>query len=46
MSAGLPDIWLFKGGSYFRKLQDLGLVYTVEVAVISVLLGAGKPLLA
>jgi dihydrofolate reductase len=40
------DIWLFGGGSLFRSLLDLGLVDTVEVAVIPVLLGAGKPLLA
>src|SRR5688572_6506861 len=28
------DIWLFGGGSLFRSLLDLGLVDTVEVAVI------------
>jgi dihydrofolate reductase len=38
------DIWLFGGGSLFRSLLDLGLVDTVEVAVIPVLLGAGIPL--
>jgi dihydrofolate reductase len=39
------DIWLFGGGSLFRSLLDLGLVDTVEVAVIPVLLGSGIPLL-
>jgi len=39
------DIWLFGGGSLFRSLLDLGLVDAVEVAIIPVLLGAGKPLL-
>lgn len=40
------DIWLFGGGSLFRSLLDLGLVDTVEVAVIPILLGGGVPLLA
>jgi dihydrofolate reductase len=39
------DIWLFGGGLLFRSLLDLGLVDTVEVAVIPVLLGGGIPLL-
>jgi dihydrofolate reductase len=39
------DIWLFGGGSLFRSLLDLGLVDTVEVAIIPVLLGSGVPLL-
>lgn len=39
------DIWLFGGGSLFRSLLDLGLVDTVEVAIIPVLLGGGLPLL-
>jgi dihydrofolate reductase len=39
------DIWLFGGGSLFRSLLELGLVDTVEVAVIPVLLGGGVPLL-
>jgi dihydrofolate reductase len=39
------DIWLFGGGSLFRSFLDDGLVDTVEVAVISVLLGGGIPLL-
>jgi dihydrofolate reductase len=39
------DVWLFGGGLLFRSLLDLGLVDTVEVAVIPVLLGGGIPLL-
>ena len=39
------DIWLFGGGGLFRSLLDMGLVDTVEVAVIPVLLGEGVPLL-
>ncbi|HEY9518351.1 MAG TPA: dihydrofolate reductase family protein [Gemmatimonadales bacterium] len=39
------DIWLFGGGSLFRSLLELGLVDSVEVAVIPVLLGGGLPLL-
>lgn len=39
------DIWLFGGGSLFRSLLELGLVDTVEVAIIPVLLGGGVPLL-
>ena len=39
------DVWLFSGGSHFRSLAELGLVDTVEVAVIPVLLGEGVPLL-
>ena len=39
------DIWLFGGGLLFRSLLELGLVDTVEVAVMPVLLGAGIPLL-
>jgi dihydrofolate reductase len=39
------DIWLFGGGTLFRSLLDLGLVDTVEVAIIPVLLGGGVPLL-
>jgi dihydrofolate reductase len=39
------DIWLFGGGALFRSLADLGLVDTVEVAVVPVLLGGGIPLL-
>jgi dihydrofolate reductase len=39
------DIWLFGGGVLFRSLVELGLVDTVEVAVVPVLLGGGVPLL-
>lgn len=39
------DIWLFGGGGLFRSLLDMGLIDTVEVAVIPVLLGQGVPLL-
>ena len=39
------DIWLFGGGSLFRSMLDLGLVDSVEVAVIPVLLADGIPLL-
>ncbi|HEX2992911.1 MAG TPA: dihydrofolate reductase family protein, partial [Anaerolineales bacterium] len=35
------DIWLFGGGSLFRSLLGLGLVDSVEVAIIPVLLGGG-----
>lgn len=38
------DIWLFGGGSLFRSLAEMGLVDTVEVAMIPVLLGGGIPL--
>ena len=39
------DIWLMGGGGLFRSLLDLGVVDTVEVAVIPVLLGGGIPLM-
>ena len=39
------DIWLFGGASLFGSLLQLGLVDTVEVAIIPVLLGDGLPLL-
>ena len=39
------DIWLFGGGLLFRSFLEMGLVDTVEVAVIPVLLGGGIPLL-
>jgi dihydrofolate reductase len=38
-------IWLFGGGSLFRRLLEVRLVDTVEVAVIPVLLGGGIPML-
>ena len=39
------DIWLFGGGALFRSFLDLGLVDTVEPAVIPVLLGDGIPII-
>ena len=39
------DIWLFGGGTLFRSLLGVGLVDTVEVAIIPVLLGGGIALL-
>jgi len=39
------DIWLFGGASLFGSLLELGLVDSVELAVIPVLLGGGQPLL-
>src|SRR5919202_6865812 len=39
------DIWLFGGGALFRSLLEVGLVDTVEIAIIPVLLGKGIPLL-
>jgi dihydrofolate reductase len=39
------DIWLFGGGELFRSLWDLGLVDTVEPAIIPVLIGGGLPFL-
>jgi dihydrofolate reductase len=39
------DIWIFGGGELFRSLLALGLVDSVEVAVIPVLLGDGLPIL-
>jgi dihydrofolate reductase len=39
------DIWLFGGGDLFRQCLDLGLVDSVEVAIVPVMLGSGIPLL-
>lgn len=44
-AASGKDIWLFGGGSLFSSLLGMGLVDTVEVAVIPVLLGGGVQLL-
>lgn len=38
------DIWLFGGGELFASMLELGLVDSVEVAVVPVLLGGGVPL--
>ncbi len=40
------DIWLFGGGELFQSLLALGCVDSVEPAIIPVLLGGGRPLLA
>jgi dihydrofolate reductase len=45
MSRPGKDIWLFGGGLLFQSFLDLGLVDSVEVAIIPVLLGGGIPLL-
>jgi dihydrofolate reductase len=39
------DIWLFGGGELFASLLEAGQVDTVEVAIVPVLLGGGRPLL-
>ena len=39
------DIWLWGGGGLFRSCLDLGLVDSVELAVVPVLLGGGLPML-
>ena len=39
------DIWLFGGGVLFRSLLDAGLVDSVELAVMPILLGEGRPVL-
>ena len=38
------DIWLFGGGSLFCSLLEMGLVDSVEIALMPVLLGSGLPL--
>ena len=40
------DIWLFGGGELLRSLLETGFVDTVELAIIPVLLGGGRPFLA
>lgn len=39
------DIWVFGGGRLARSLLDLGLLDTVEPAVVPVVLGGGIPML-
>jgi dihydrofolate reductase len=39
------DIWLFGGGELFRSLLALNCVDTIELAVVPVLLGGGRPFL-
>jgi len=38
-------LWLWGGGDLFSQLADAGLVDGVDVAVVPVLLGGGRPLL-
>lgn len=44
-SESAADVWLFGGGDLFASLLELGLVDSVEVALIPVLLGGGIPLM-
>jgi dihydrofolate reductase len=39
------DIWLYGGGELFRSMLELGVVDTVEPAIVPILLGRGVPLL-
>ena|SRR5690625_2046153 len=39
------DIWLYGGGELFRSLLKAGVVDTIELAIIPVLLGKGRPFL-
>jgi dihydrofolate reductase len=39
------DIWLFGGGNLFQSLLALGLVDSIEVAIVPVVLGGGIPFL-
>ena len=40
------DIWLFGGGRLLASLLDLGCVDTIEPAIVPVLLGSGRPMVA
>ena len=40
------DIWLFGGGTLFGSLASAGLVDTVELAVMPVMLGVGRPVVS
>ena len=40
------DIWLFGGGSLFGSLASAGLVDVVELSVMPVMLGAGRPVIS
>ena len=40
------DIWLFGGGTLFGSLASAGLVDTVELGVMPVMLGAGRPVMS
>lgn len=39
------DIWLFGGGVLFHSMLELGLVDSIELAIIPIMLGEGLPLL-
>jgi dihydrofolate reductase len=43
-SAGGRDIWVVGGGNVASQFADAGLLHRVEVTVVPVVLGAGKPL--
>ena len=45
LSSADHDVIVVGGGNLFRQCIDLGLVDSVEVAVVPVLLGSGIPLL-
>jgi dihydrofolate reductase len=40
------DIWLFGGGTLFGSLASAGLVDTVELGVMPVMLGGGRPVIS
>ena len=40
------DIWLFGGGALFGSLASAGLVDTVELSVMPVMLGGGRPVIS
>ena len=40
------DIWLFGGGALFGSLASAGLVDTVELGVMPVMLGSGRPVMS
>jgi dihydrofolate reductase len=40
------DIWLFGGGALFGSLASAGLVDTVELGVMPVMLGGGRPVIS
>jgi dihydrofolate reductase len=43
-SAGERDVWVVGGGNVASQFADEGLLDRVEVTVVPVVLGAGKPL--
>jgi dihydrofolate reductase len=43
-AAGERDVWVVGGGNVASQFADEGLLDTVEVTVVPVVLGAGKPL--